>query len=75
MNAVTPQATTLPTPVPAGAPTTTPVPGIVNQSAPPEAVCDTFTPRPLNNLQLMWRNIIYGTLPVNLPAPAECPNK
>lgn len=75
MNTVIPQATKPPIPAPAGARTTTPAPGTVDQPALPEAECDTFRPSPLRNFLFPVRNMfsIYG--PVNLPAPAECLNK
>ena len=75
MNTVTPQTTTPPALVPAGAPTTTkPALPTSKPPAPPEAKCDTFTPRPLNHFQLMLRTVIYGTLPVNPPTPSACPS-
>ena len=73
MNTVIPRRTTT---IPAaGAPTTKPAPTTVDKpSAPPEAECDTFTPSPLNHLQFMLRNVLYGTLPVNPPTPSPCPS-
>lgn len=72
MNTVTPQTTTPPAPVPAGARITKPAPTTGNQPAPPEVGCDEFVPR---GLGFMFRNMfsIYG-LPASPPTPSVCPS-
>lgn len=77
MNTVTPQTTTPPAPIPAGAPTTTkPALPTSKPPAPPEAKCDTFTPRRPNNFEFMFTNMlsIFGPRPVNPPTPSPCPS-
>lgn len=80
MNTVTPQTTTPPALVPAGAPTTTkPALPTSKPPAPPEAKCDTFTPRAgglFDFGQKAWRNMlsIFGPLPANPPTPSPCPS-
>jgi hypothetical protein len=71
---IPPTTTTAPAQKPAGVPTIQPAPTTVDPPAPPKAKCDTFTPRPPNNLESMIRNIIFGTLPVNLQTPSACPS-
>jgi hypothetical protein len=74
MNTVTPQTTTPPALVPAGAATTKPALPTSKPPAPLKAKCDTFTRRPLTNFELMLRNVFYGTLPVNPPTSSPCPS-
>ena len=81
MNTVTPQTTTPPALVPAGAPTTTkPALPTSKPPAPPEAKCDTFTRRensPLKKIETIVDIMlsIYGPRPVNPTPPSPCLSK
>ncbi len=79
MNTVTPQTTTPPAPIPAGAPTTKPALPTSNPPAPLKAKCDTFTRTEnslLKNLRIIITNpfLIYGLPPASPTTPSPCPS-